>query len=99
MTRRQRKAAGLPKPRTVGVSGGNGRGASAGKIIIPGGRYQQGVVGIRRAKDGGAGPDDDDDDDGNGDEDGPAGDDSNEGEWKRNGVGRVDVRGFRELKI
>ncbi|KAJ7156172.1 hypothetical protein C8R46DRAFT_1165706 [Mycena filopes] len=57
MTRRQRKALGLPKPRGTSVAGG------AGKIVIPGGRYE------------------------------------GTGEWKRNGTGRVDVRGFRELKI
>ncbi|KAL0952860.1 hypothetical protein HGRIS_007082 [Hohenbuehelia grisea] len=70
LTRRQRKALGLPKPRAaLGASG-------AGRIVIPGGRYRQ-----------------------------RAGDDDGEGEaredeeWRRNGTGRVDVRGFRELKI
>jgi len=27
------------------------------------------------------------------------GDDGGKGEWRTNGTGRVDVRGFRELKI
>ncbi|KAJ6620423.1 hypothetical protein B0H10DRAFT_1077302 [Mycena sp. CBHHK59/15] len=52
LTRRQRKALGLPKARS-----------GAGKIVIPGGRFE-----------------------------GTA-------EWRQNGVGRLDVRGFRELKI
>ncbi|KAJ7278928.1 hypothetical protein C8J57DRAFT_1304978, partial [Mycena rebaudengoi] len=55
LTRRQRKALGLPKTRT-GTGG-------AGKIVIPGGRYEGGGT----------------------------------GEWTRNGTGRLDVRGFREL--
>ncbi|CAK5270915.1 unnamed protein product [Mycena citricolor] len=59
LTRRQRKALGLPKTRVTAAAA-----KSAGKIIIPGGRYDQGT-----------------------------------GEWQRNGTGRVDVRGFRELKI
>ncbi|KAI0270389.1 hypothetical protein BC834DRAFT_510962 [Gloeopeniophorella convolvens] len=62
MTKRQRKAAGLPK---------HGRGA--GKIVIPGGRFRATTAEV------GAG--------------------EAEGEWTRNGTGRVDVRGFRELRI
>lgn len=72
-TRRERKKLGLPKPRAVG--------ASAGKIVIPGGRYK----GALRSRT-------DADVDVEADEDGPA-------EWQRNGTGRMDVRGFRELKI
>ncbi|PBK70473.1 cysteine proteinase [Armillaria solidipes] len=64
MTRRQRKRLGLPKSRP-----------SAGKIIIPGGRYvPRGGVQVNNA-------------------------DAEDEEWRRNGSGRVDVRGFRELKI
>ncbi|KAI0061312.1 cysteine proteinase [Artomyces pyxidatus] len=64
LTRRQRKALGLPKPRT----------RSAGKIVIPGGRFR-----TRAAV--------------------KAEEEADTGEWQRNGVGRVDVRGFRELRI
>ncbi|KAF5376151.1 hypothetical protein D9615_007651 [Tricholomella constricta] len=67
MTRRQRKALGLPKLR------------GAGKIVIPGGRFKRGVrVGVEEEKER----------EGEG-----------EGEWTKNGTGRVDVRGFRELRI
>jgi OTU domain-containing protein 3 len=73
---------GLPKPRAalLAVRVGKGSaGASAGKIIIPGGRFQRPVVkGV--------------DDEGEGEGEGVD-------EWKTNGAGRVDVRGFRELKI
>ncbi|KAJ6507481.1 hypothetical protein DFH09DRAFT_1265046 [Mycena vulgaris] len=62
MTRRQRKQLGLPKTRAAAVAATKG----AGKIVIPGGRYE-----------------------GTGES----------GEWRRNGTGRLDVRGFRELKI
>jgi OTU domain-containing protein 3 len=55
----------------------------SGKIVIPGGKYKNDVAGGQGSYD------DDDDDDDNDDK----------AEWKRNGVGRVDVRGFRELKI
>ena len=64
MTKRERKAAGLPRQR-----------GGAGKIVIPGGRFRAGdatTVGGRVGT---------------------------EGEWVRNGTGRVDVRGFRELRI
>ena len=61
LTKRERKAAGLP------------RHGSAGKIVIPGGRFRTADgVGSRVDAD---------------------------GEWARNGTGRVDVRGFRELRI
>ncbi|KAF8063988.1 hypothetical protein FPV67DRAFT_1697873 [Lyophyllum atratum] len=77
MTRRQRKALGLPKPRAA-----LGVGVGAGRIVIPGGRFRRGVgVG------GGVG------------EEGGEGGEGEGGEWVRNGTGRVDVRGFRELKI
>jgi hypothetical protein len=75
------------------------RSGGAGKIVIPGGKYSgkktRGRAGVR-------GADDDDDDEGvevevevgvvEEEEDGRA-------EWRTNGTGRVDVRGFRELKI
>jgi OTU domain-containing protein 3 len=65
LTKRERKVAGLPRRR-----------GTAGKIVIPGGRF-------RTADDAkGSGPHAD-----------------VEGEWTRNGTGRVDVRGFRELRI
>ena len=67
LTRRQRKQLGLPKPRPAVVGSAK---ASAGKIIIPGGRYKP------KAKT-----------------------EQEEEEWVKNGTGRVDVRGFRELKI
>ena len=65
LTKRERKVAGLPRRR-----------GTAGKIVIPGGRF--------RAADDAKGS-------------GPHAD--VEGEWTRNGTGRVDVRGFRELRI
>ncbi|EAU87496.1 hypothetical protein CC1G_11715 [Coprinopsis cinerea okayama7 len=90
LTRRQRKALGLPKPRAALVFGadnnspGAGRVSGAGKIIIPGGRYQgRNAVKVREFRDG-------EQDEGGGEE---------VEEWVRTGVGRVDVRGFRELKI
>ncbi|KAG1751772.1 hypothetical protein EDB19DRAFT_2000585 [Suillus lakei] len=61
LTRRQRKALGLPKSRTAYMS--------AGKIVIPGGKFKKASK---------------------------AADDE---EWQKNGTGRLDVRGFRELKI
>lgn len=72
LTRRQRKKLGLPKPHIA-------RAGSAGKIVIPGGRYLRNRNVVVRAP---GEPEQDED-----------------GEWKRNGSGRVDVRGFRELKI
>ncbi|KZT25008.1 cysteine proteinase [Neolentinus lepideus HHB14362 ss-1] len=63
LTRRERKRLGLPKSR---VGGPGMRTRSAGKIVIPGGRFRK---------------------------------DEGGGEWRKNGAGRVDVRGFRELKI
>ncbi|EPQ55723.1 cysteine proteinase [Gloeophyllum trabeum ATCC 11539] len=75
LTRRERKKLGLPKPRPGMTT------RSAGKIVIPGGRYRtkpgSTTTGPKLAADGA--------DEG--------------GEWKKNGTGRVDVRGFRELKI
>jgi hypothetical protein len=63
----------LPKLRKAGLS--------AGKIVIPGGKWK-----------------------GSGDGAEPttavlAADNLASEEWRRNGTGRVDVRGFRELKI
>ncbi|KZT00393.1 cysteine proteinase [Laetiporus sulphureus 93-53] len=83
LTRRQRKALGLPKPRTAFVASTHARRrASAGKIVIPGGRYKKPSSKPARQHD-----------IDNGDTD------ESHAEWKRNGTGRVDVRGFRELKI
>ncbi|KZV65265.1 cysteine proteinase [Peniophora sp. CONT] len=79
MTRRQRKALGLPKQRKVGErvvnAGAGGERRSAGKIVIPGGRFRR--PGTVEAKEGGDAV----------------------REWVKSGAGRVDVRGFRELKI
>lgn len=83
MTRRQRKALGLPKPKTALLA----KKTSAGRIVVPGGRYKRGAakpVSVREAGDD------------NGDEDEGS---LQDGEWRRNGTGRLDVRGFRELKI
>ncbi|KAF8877073.1 hypothetical protein CPB84DRAFT_1817630 [Gymnopilus junonius] len=91
LTRRQRKALGLPKARPgmhVNASGvhagaGDAAGLSAGKIVIPGGRWTGREASAPAvAGGGGAG----------------AGAEAEE-EWRRNGTGRLDVRGFRELKI
>ncbi|KAF9238472.1 hypothetical protein BU15DRAFT_88328 [Melanogaster broomeanus] len=88
LTRRERKALGLPKPHAALVS----KRASAGKITIPGGRFNRpsratksvkGAAKVREVGDEGA------DDEGS----------VQEEEWQRNGTGRLDVRGFRELKI
>ncbi|KAH8987264.1 hypothetical protein EDB92DRAFT_1948619 [Lactarius akahatsu] len=62
LTKRERKAAGLPRPR-----------GGVGKIVIPGGRFRAATA--------------------------AEGADPVQGEWARNGTGRVDVRGFRELRI
>lgn len=87
LTRRQRKALGFPKPRAALVA----KRASAGKIVIPGGRFKRsvgataenkGLAKIREVGDASV------DDEG-----------SVQEEWQRNGTGRLDVRGFRELKI
>ena len=89
LTRRQRKALGLPKLRPglglpVSPPGAIERTGSAGTIVIPGGKF------IKRGGDGDGGQvkvkvEED--------AEGVA------AEWRRNGTGRVDVRGFRELKI
>ena len=84
LTRRQRKALGLPKQRNVPpylASGAKGASASAGKIVIPGGRWTGRGSSSAAAIPGVADPT------------------GVEEEWRRNGTGRVDVRGFRELKI
>jgi OTU domain-containing protein 3 len=77
LTRRQRKALGLPKARPLHVVG-----KGSGKIVIPGGKFKKGnTASSKRAsvkvEQG----------------------DEVEAEWAKNGTGRVDVRGFRELKI
>ncbi|KAL1938353.1 hypothetical protein VTO73DRAFT_11804 [Trametes versicolor] len=80
LTRRQRKKLGLPRPRVAAVGRTGARTRSAGKIVIPGGKFQK-------------------------TSNKTAGDDTSEedqeanAEWRKNGTGRVDVRGFRELKI
>lgn len=77
LTRRQRKALGLPKPRS---SLGPQTRASAGKIIVPGGRFKK--PNSTKVKE--------TDNDGN---------DSANAEWEQNGSGRMDCRGFKELRI
>lgn len=77
LTRRQRKALGLPKARSH-IAGTKGR--ASGKIVIPGGKFRKGggaAAGIAKK----------------------ALKVEEEAEWAKNGTGRVDVRGFRELKI
>ena len=78
LTRRQRKALGLPKPRAVLMGKGG-----AGKIKIPGGKHSSRARTVKVEEDAA-------------EEEGGEGD---KGEWRTNGTGRVDVRGFRELKI
>lgn len=73
LTRRQRKALGLPKSRPL----------TPGKIIIPGGKHPK-----RQGKGWVIVSEDEGDSSTNGDK-----------EWIRNGTGRVDVRGFKELRI
>ncbi|RPD53610.1 cysteine proteinase [Lentinus tigrinus ALCF2SS1-6] len=80
LTRRQRKALGLPKERPALVGSTAARTRSAGKIVIPGGKFQKSSSKATV---------------GEGSEDDP---DAN-AEWRKNGTGRLDVRGFRELKI
>src|SRR3984957_600212 len=90
LTRRQRKLLGLPKPRAALLSSvaRHSRATGSGKIVIPGGRFKNGM-GAAHVRNGDEGGDEDEDED----------DDDGDAEWKRNGTGRVDVRGFRELKI
>lgn len=61
--------------------------AGAGKIVIPGGKYKKGAGGRGGAVVREADEDDEDEDA------------EDKGEWRTNGTGRLDVRGFRELKI
>ncbi|CDO69973.1 hypothetical protein BN946_scf184836.g47 [Trametes cinnabarina] len=82
LTRRQRKKLGLPKPRAAAVASTTARTTrSAGKIVIPGGRFQKAASKTATA-------------DETSEEDPEA-----NAEWRKNGTGRLDVRGFRELKI
>ncbi|KAI9061853.1 cysteine proteinase [Trametes sanguinea] len=82
LTRRQRKKLGLPKPRPAAVASTTARTTrSAGKIVIPGGRFQKPASKAATA-------------DETSEEDPEA-----NAEWRKNGTGRLDVRGFRELKI
>ncbi len=67
LTKRERKAAGLPRQR-----------GGAGKIVIPGGRFRSADAPVRGVD---------------------SRMDDADGEWAHNGTGRVDVRGFRELRI
>ncbi|KAI8992808.1 hypothetical protein BD414DRAFT_535386 [Trametes punicea] len=80
LTRRQRKKLGLPKARPAAVASTTARTRSAGKIVIPGGRYPKSSKAAAA--------------DETSEEDHAA-----NAEWRRNGTGRLDVRGFRELKI
>ena len=80
LTRRQRKAMGLPKPRAALVGGHLARTRSAGKIVIPGGKYRKSSSKATVV-------------------DGSEDDPEANAEWRKNGTGRLDVRGFRELKI
>lgn len=81
LTRRQRKALGLPKPRpnlSRSASGTvNQRNGSAGKIIVPGGKFRKPASTTSTPKPESTASED----------------------WVKNGSGRVDVRGFKELKI
>lgn len=86
LTRRQRKALGLPKPKSA-LMARRASAMSAGVIVIPGGRYTKKSGGntkpatmVRVMGD---------------DEEGGVQDE----EWKLNGTGRLDIRGFRELRI
>ena len=76
LSKRQRKALGIPKQRAHVVGG---KGAGAGKIVIPGGKFKGKKGGQKVIKE--------------------EPDDEADAEWTKNGTGRVDVRGFRELKI
>ncbi|KAL5525163.1 hypothetical protein ACEPAF_9032 [Sanghuangporus sanghuang] len=79
LTRRQRKALGLPKsrPNLSASDSGNQRKTSAGKIIVPGGKYRKSASTASASKPESTASED----------------------WVKNGSGRVDVRGFKELKI
>ena len=81
LTRRERKKLGLPKQRLAPVGGAR---ASAGKIIIPGGRFKRpgGASAMSMSM-----------------SSGEVGEGGSAEEWMKNGTGRVDVRGFRELRI
>ncbi|KAI6002467.1 hypothetical protein F5J12DRAFT_841232 [Pisolithus orientalis] len=86
ITRRERKALGLPKPRSV-LMAKRASATGAGVIVIPGGRCSKKSGGnskpvtvVRVMGD---------------DEEGSIQDE----EWQRNGTGRLDIRGFRELRI
>ncbi|KAG9310909.1 hypothetical protein JVU11DRAFT_8770 [Chiua virens] len=84
LTRRQRRALGLPKTRAALMA----KRTSAGKIVIPGGRFRRNVGATTGDKEVPKVREVRDDDEG-----------SFQEEWQRNGTGRLDVRGFRELKI
>ncbi|KAF8153911.1 hypothetical protein B0H34DRAFT_809552 [Crassisporium funariophilum] len=89
LTRRQRKALGLPKPRTgaaVGAAGGKagtGTGTGTGKIVIPGGRWKgrDSAPGTGAGGNGGNGA-------GGGGAVNVVGNEGEEEEWRRNGTGR-----------
>ncbi|KZT68644.1 cysteine proteinase [Daedalea quercina L-15889] len=84
LTRRQRKALGLPKPRAALVANATAKRSGVGRIVVPGGKSKK-FVAKPAVQDTGEGEDEDDAD--------------ANAEWRKNGTGRVDVRGFRELKI
>ena len=73
MTQRQRKRLGVPRSAQVARTR-----TSAGKIVIPGGRFK-GTRSLGNAQKKLTKEDSE--------------------EWQKNGTGRLDVRGFRELKI
>ncbi|KAI6143264.1 hypothetical protein BKA82DRAFT_4184468, partial [Pisolithus tinctorius] len=82
----ERKALGLPKPRSA-LMAKKASATGAGVIVIPGGRCSKksggnskSVTMVRVMGD---------------DEEGSVQDE----EWQRNGTGRLDIRGFRELRI
>ncbi|EJD05027.1 cysteine proteinase [Fomitiporia mediterranea MF3/22] len=80
LTKRERKRLGLPKARSArgsSASAANRAKASAGKIIVPGGKFRKSTSGTST----------------------PKPDSTASEEWEKNGSGRVDVRGFKELKI
>lgn len=80
LTKRQRKALGVPKYRTAkghfasSVKGGQ---KSAGKIVVPGGKFRKPASASTAPNSESGSPE----------------------VWTQNGTGRVDVRGFKELKI
>ncbi|KAH9943653.1 cysteine proteinase [Amylocystis lapponica] len=83
LTRRQRKKLNLPKPRAALVGGANARTRTSAGKIVIPGGKSKKFSGKPAVR--ASGQVDEDPEEG--------------GEWRTNGTGRVDVRGFRELKI